>query len=145
MRKHIRIIAIILIISTLSAKEKVEIQEIRNGRVYSQEIYIIENSTTRPSEMSTQSSENITHYLFANGNEFNSKSKIMIKFNSDDVDIKEIESKYNLRLKRKMNSGDYLFENLGEDTLSTINLLLKEKSSKIKRVSPNMILNMKPM
>jgi len=130
-----------------SIKEKVKIKNIRNGYVYNQEIYVIEDSNvTEPSSMSIQSTQHITHYAFANGNRFNSKSEIMVKFKSTShIDIESIEKKYHLKLKRKMNSGDYLFENLGNNTLDIINLLLTDESANIERVSPNMILNMKPM
>jgi len=122
-------------------KGVVKIKNIRNNIVYSQDIYIIEDSGMTP-----QSGNTLTRYAFANGNKFNSKSDIMIKFkNPNSVNIGDIESRYNLRVKRKMNSGDYLFENIGGDIVNVMNSLLENDSSIIERVSPNMILNMKPV
>jgi len=159
MKQIIAIIAVMLLIGILysknqtmdiagdSIKEKVKIKNIRNGYVYNQEIYVLKDlNVTEPSSMITKSTQHITHYAFANGNRFNSKSEIMVKFKSPiHIDIESIEKKYHLKLKRKMNSGDYLFENLGDNTLDIINLLLTDEPDNIERVSPNMILNMKPM
>ncbi|HHB94108.1 MAG TPA: hypothetical protein ENK88_03095 [Campylobacterales bacterium] len=160
MKQIIAIITVMLLIGTLyaknqimdiagdSIKEKVKIKNIRNGHVYNQEIYVIEDSNkTESSTMGVQSNQqHITHYAFANGNRFDSKSEIMVKFKSEShIDIENIEKKYHLKLKRKMNSGDYLFENLGANTFDIINLLITDEANSIERVSPNMILNMKPM
>ena len=159
MKQIVTITLSILLTSMLSAKNKtmeiaqsaiketVKLKDVRNGTVYTQELYILKDSNeTQAGVIVTDPNQTLTYYAFANGNKFNSKSEIMIKFNSDsNINIEDIESKYNLKLKRKMNSGDYLFENLGANTLDTINLLLKDESSNIKRISPNMIFNMKPM
>ena len=127
-------------------KETIKIKNIRNGKVYTEKIYVLKDSNKTEEGMGVQSTtENITQYAFSNGNKFNSKSKIMIKFKSKDIKIEKIEKKYHLKLKRKMNSGDYLFENKNGNTLNIINLLLKDEASNIERVSPDMILNMKAM
>jgi hypothetical protein len=92
---------------------------------------------------SSDSTSNITHYMYKNGNKFDSKSQIMIKLSDSSQDkIDYIEDKYNLRLIRKLNSGDYLFENLGDDTLHTMEELLNDNQIQIKRINPNMQLNM---
>ena len=118
----------------------VKIQNIKNGKQFSQEVFIVESPLKK-----TNSITNTIEYAFANGNKFNSKSKIMIKFKNESVNTKMIESQYGLNFERKMSSGDYLFTNKSGNTLDIINMVIKNESANILRISPNLILNMKPM
>ncbi len=160
MKKSTIIIISILFTTALVAKDRtinrvkgdfqdrVKISNIRNGIVYQEQVYTLKKVSTMQSAGKTlNSSDNgITHYTFANGNKFNSKSMILIKFNQDShVNVEEIASKYHLKFIRKMNSGDYLFENREGDTLRIINTILTDESSRIERISPNLILNVKPL
>lgn len=133
--------------NTVETKKSVKMTQVRNGNLYSESIYVMEENDTTVSPFGTMSPDRVREYIFANGNTFHSQSKIMIKFKKecDRVVIKEIESRYGLNLERKMNSGDYLFGHRQGDTLYIINAVLKDYAVCIDRISPNMVLNMKPM
>ncbi len=151
MKQIIVMVIFALMVVTLNAKSKVmlidksniekvvKIKEIKNGKVYSRDLYVVKN-------LKTANSNSMVYYTFSNGTKFNSKSQIMIKFNKKaNINIGEIEKKYNLKLKREMNSGDYLFENLGTNTYDTVNMILEKEFSQVERVKPNLILNEKLM
>ncbi len=68
----------------------------------------------------------------------------MIKFkNNKKVDLSQIEVKYALKLIRKMNSGDYLFKNTEGDTLEKIGKISQDRDLDIRKISPDLKLNMK--
>ena len=126
-----------------SINKKIKIKSIRNGIVSTQDIY-----TLKPKQdgVSTNSlDQSIVYYAYPNGDRFNSKSNLMIKFNDKDIDIETIEQQYGLKLIRKMNSGDYLFKIIDGDVVNIINSLIQDKSLKIKRIKPNVKLNVKPL
>ena len=130
------------------------ISNIRNGVKYTQKIYILKkkNQLMQNSINGASSSSNNTNssstikYMYKNGNKFNSKSEIMLKLDSSSEDkISYIEQTYNITMIRKMNSGDYLFKNPNSsdaNTLDIMQLLLNDENINIKRVNPNMRLNM---
>ncbi len=114
---------------------------VRNGKMTEKIVYTIrkDNINNR-----VQNSEKIQYYAYSNGQEFNSKSNIMIKFkNNKKVDLSQIEVKYALKLIRKMNSGDYLFKNTEGDTLEKIGKISQDRDLDIKKISPDLKLNMK--
>lgn len=119
-----------------SIVKEVNLTNIRNGMIYSKEIQIVKSTTLNENNLDTE----LIHYEFSNGNKFHSKSMIMIKFRGT-VNIQEIEDTYQLKLVRKMNSGDYLFQNNSRNTLDTINKVIDEISFNIERISPNLTLN----
>ncbi len=129
-----------------SIKKKIKIQNIRNGKVFTQEIYILKAKDSQNKTLTKSMQQDRLYYVYPNGDRFNSKSDIMVKFYNDkDIDIKEIEDRYGLKLIRKMNSGDFLFKNIKGDTLNKINSLLRDKAQKIKRIKPNIKPNIKPL
>ena len=116
-----------------SQPNKVKISSIQNGIVKQHRVYTV-NDTKIQSLGKSPGSDTVTQYIFANGNKFNSKSKIMIKFKSESkINIKALESKYHLKFIRKMNSGDYLFKNMDGDTLDIVNAVLADNSLQIER------------
>ena len=125
---------IIMIFSTLKAygSDTIRLKSINNDIVSSQVFYTIETNSAN------------TQYSDSSGNQFNSKSDIIIKFeNQNDVDIEYIESKYGLKYKREMTIGDIIFENDSDtDTLEIINNMVEDESLNIKRIMPNLIFNM---
>jgi hypothetical protein len=156
--KQIMIISIVLI-SVLIAKNKpmhipnnaipnkVKISDIKNGIIKQERIYKINKSKIQSfGKINNNTNDTIIEYTFANGNKFNSKSKIIIKFRSGTtIDVKKLEKKYHLKFIRKMNSGDYLFKNMDGNTLNIINAIVADESLKIERISPNLILNVHPI
>jgi hypothetical protein len=152
MKASTLILAVALVSGTLYAKEKMmmidknlvkeslKMTTVHNGVVSQKNVYVMKVSTK------SAAAKNAVEYFLPNGNKFNSKSEIMVKFKKGEkVDIDAIEQKYQLKLIRKMTSGDYLFKNIGGNTLDTINTFLKDEASKVERISPDMILNMKPL
>jgi len=127
-------------INTAEIQETVKMQNIQHGKIVTENVYVLK-SASKVQKMN----DNLIQYTFSDGRKFTSKSKIMIKFTNDSVNIAEIERKYHLKLQRKMNSGDYLFTNLNADTLRTINTLLKDEAANIERITPDLILNMQAM
>jgi hypothetical protein len=127
-------------------EKKIKMKNIRNGRVFTQEVYILKTKNVSNTMSTNLLNQDIVYYAYSNGSKFNSKSDIMIKFyNQIDVNIEDIEYKYGLKLIKKMNSGDFLFKNLDGDTVEKIASLIQDITLKIKRVLPNMKLNMKPL
>ncbi|MBA1420060.1 MAG: hypothetical protein FAF03_04155 [Epsilonproteobacteria bacterium] len=126
-----------------SIEKKIKMKNIRNTKVFTQEIYVLKTKNTSDKILAKTLNKDIVYYAYPNGNKFNSRSDIMVKFNQHDVNIEEIEYKYDLKLIRKMNSGDFLFKNLDGNTLEKINLILQDETLKVKRILPNMKLNMK--
>jgi lipopolysaccharide export LptBFGC system permease protein LptF len=108
----------------------------KNGKMTNEDIR--ESTIT----VKSNNAEQKINYKYKNGDKFHSKSDIMIKFNSV-VNIQSIENKYNLKLKRKMNSGDYLFENISGNTLNIINEIVEDNTLDIQRITPNKILNIR--
>ncbi|OPX26865.1 MAG: hypothetical protein B1H07_03390 [Campylobacteraceae bacterium 4484_166] len=123
--------------------KEVKLKTTRNGIVSSKKVFVLKNKNEN--KIKTNSTNNIINYGFSNGDKFNSKSKIIVKFANKKIDINYIEHKYNLKYIRKMNSGDHIFENTSGNTLYIINNMLDDKSINIKRINPNMILNIKPL
>ena len=124
-----------------SIQETVKIQNVKHGKIVTQDVYILKST----SQVQKTSAIPLIQYAYTDGRTFTSKSKIMIKFKNDSMNISDIESKYNLKLQRKMNSGDYLFQNLNADTLKVINTLLDGEAIHIKNITPDVILNVEAM
>jgi len=121
-------------------QKTVKIKTVKDGVVYTKKLYILKGNNKN------NINSDIENYAFSDGNKFNSNSDLMIKFiKNTKIDIQNFSKKYNLKLKKKMNSGDYLFENINGNILNTIELIIKNEHTKIKRILPNMILNMKPL
>lgn len=121
-------------------QKTVKIKTVKDGVVYTKKLYILKGNNKN------NINSDIENYAFSDGNKFNSNSDLMIKFiKNTKIDIQNFSKKYNLKLKKKMNSGDYLFENINGNILNTIELIIKNEHTKIKRIFPNMILNMKPL
>jgi len=128
--------------STIS--KTVKIQNIKHGKVFSNNVFVLK-PTVNTTENSNKTLNTVVQYAFSNGNTFTSQSDILVKFNTENVNVKDIEQKYGLKLIRKMNSGDYLFKNIGNDTLDTVNALLQNEATNIQRITPDLSLNVKPM
>ena len=128
--------------STIS--KTVKIQNIKHGKVFSNDVFVLK-PTVNTTENSNKTLNTVVQYAFSNGNKFTSQSDILVKFNTENVNVKDIEQKYGLKLIRKMTSGDYLFKNIGNDTLDTVNALLQNEATSIQRITPDLSLNVKPM
>jgi len=124
-----------------SIEKKSKMFSIKNSHKISEDIYVIKKDKS----IGALNQDDTIYYAYPNGSRFDSKSEIMIKFeNPKSVDISYVETKYGLKFVRKMNSGDFLFKNLDGDTLDKIGLISDDEIFKIKRIFPNMQLNMKP-
>ena len=124
-----------------SIVQTVKIQKIKKGKIFSRDVFVLKPAVSSLSK----GKDSVIHYAFENGNKFTSKSKIMIKFNSENVDMNTLKKKYHLTLIRKMNSGDYLFSQDGANTLDTINTLIQNESAQITTITPSLVFNVKPM
>jgi len=70
---------------------------------------------------------------------------IIVLFKSSSVDIKKFSNEYNLKLKKRLSIGYYIFKN--ESNLNDIELIskiTKEEKNIIKTIRPNWALGMMP-
>ncbi len=125
-----------------NSSQPLMIKSIKNGIIIDKSIKI--KSIAATNEKSAAQSSGVKNYVYKNGAKFNSRSDILIKFKQN-INIKKFETKYNLKFKRNLTSGDILFENISGDTLVIINEILNENHDKIIRIMPNRLLNVLPI
>lgn len=75
-----------------------------------------------------------------------SQSGIMIKFSKKDIDPAQLEAQFGLKVKTKLKSGYYIFENQSTQSDAAIieEMLGSSYNSTIQTVRPNTKLNMQP-
>ncbi len=146
--KFIFILAVAILLGgcqKVNAAQPIQIKSIKNGKVISKKLQL--KSTTNTKQYSTNTIDTtgtkVQNYSYKDGSRFNSKSEILIKF-KENIDIKTIETNYNLKFKNSLPTGDMLFENMGLDSLLTINKIINDMPQNIIRIQPNKTLNMSP-
>ena len=103
---------------------------------YAQIITIIDNGIERKIFLDTN--KNSARSIIKN-------SSIIISFKKDNIDLDEFAKKYNLKLKKTLSAGYYIFINNSKykDT-ELIKLISKENKNIIKTIRPNWGLGMIP-
>ncbi len=146
--KFIFILAVVILLSgcqKANAAQLTQINSIKNGKIVSKSIQL--KSTAKTKQYSTSTVKNTDtkkqNYIYRDGSKFNSKSDILIKFKNS-INIEKIETEYSLKFKKTLPTGDILFENIGADSLLTINKIIHDMPQNIKRIQPNKTLNMSP-
>jgi len=144
--KYIFILAVAILLSGCQKANLAlltQINSIRNSKIVSKKLQIksIANSKRHAASTNDGTIARIKNYTYKDGSRFNSKSEILIKF-KDNIDIKTIETNYNLKFKNSLPTGDMLFENMGLDSLLTINKVINDMPQNIIRIQPNKTLNM---
>jgi len=73
--------------------------------------------------------------------------EIILSFKKDSkVDINNFSKKYNLKLKKRLRTGYYIFINKSkESSLKLISKIIKEQKDSIKTIRPNWALGMHPL
>ncbi len=73
--------------------------------------------------------------------------EIILSFKKDSkVDINNFSKKYNLKLKKRLRTGYYIFINKSkESSLKLISKIIKEQKEAIKTIRPNWALGMHPL
>jgi len=93
----------------------------------------IKRTLRMPKEAPQQSKKSVTS---KNGDE--TKKGIIVQFeNASSVSIKTFEDTYGLKLKQKLITGKYIFENLSEDSDITLIQKIINEEKKIITVKPN--------
>ncbi len=146
--KYISILFIVIFLGgcqKANGAKLLQIQSIKNGKVVAKKIHIksVAGATRYKTSSNDTTATKVKNYIYQDGSKFNSKSDILIKF-KDDIETKEFETKYNLKFKKKLTTGDMVFENRGLDSLLTINKIINDMPNNIKRIQPNKVLNMSP-
>ncbi len=151
MKKIVMVLVCVMISGCLYGKNRglnipniyksISINEASNGSLKQKKVYILKDGSDSKEALS---SSGVKQYAYENGSRFTSRSDLMIKFiDKTKVDLRSFEKEYGLKLKRKMNSGDYLFVSLDGDILKKIDKISQKMKKNIKRIMPNVVLNMK--